>query len=84
MYILPDMKTTVQKWGNSLGVRLHASVATSVSLHVGDEVTITAHNDSLVIVPTGKASLAQLCDQIKPENCHGVVEYGSSVGNELW
>jgi antitoxin MazE len=41
MYILPEEKMNIAKWGNSLAVRLPASVVKILDLQEGDDIEIT-------------------------------------------
>lgn len=69
------MITKVQKWGNSLGVRIPRSVAEEVRLEAGTRVAVRAENGLLVIVPTKKGAfdLSDLLDKITPDNLHGKI-----------
>ena len=79
------MKSQVMKWGNSLAVRIPQLVAKEARLKEGDSVELTAEEPGkLAIRRISKApSLAQLVDQIAPENRHGEIQTGKSVGKEL-
>jgi antitoxin MazE len=45
------MQTKVQKWGNSLGVRIPRGLAEEVGLAAGTEVSLTAKDGELVLRP---------------------------------
>jgi len=60
------MRTTIRKWGNSLGVRNPSAIAEDVRLHDGAEVDVTVREDQLVIVPL--LSLAELVAGITAAN----------------
>lgn len=51
------MQTVVQKWGNSLGIRIPAVYAREFDLRNGSTVDIIESDGSLVIVPIDKKSL---------------------------
>jgi antitoxin MazE len=80
------MRVRVQKWGNSLALRIPKSFATETSLDSGAEVDLSLEDGRLVITPlqTPEYSLADLLAQITPENRHTEVDTGSSVGREAW
>ena len=42
-------QTTIVKWGNSQGVRLHRSLLKMVNLTDNDKVDVIAENDSIII-----------------------------------
>ena len=47
---------------------------------------LTVEAGKLVITPVDQEaySLEELLAQVKPENVHGEVDWGESVGNEVW
>jgi len=79
------MQTKVQKWGNSLGVRIPRGLAEEVGLVAGTEVSLTAKDGELVLSPTvpSRLRLADLLEGITPENIHGSVDTGDAVGAEV-
>ena len=79
------MQTKVQKWGNSLGVRIPRGLAEEVGLGAGTEVSLTAKDGELVLSPTvpSRLRLADLLEGITPENIHGSVDTGDAVGAEV-
>ena len=81
------MITTVQKWGNSLGVRIPSPVAKDVKLSEGSQVEILLEEGNrLVIVPVEKPvfALEDMLKKIKKENIHGEVDFGPTRGREAW
>lgn len=50
-------KLTVQKWGNSLAVRIPAAIARSAHFHLGTLVELDAHDGSIVVKATGQRKL---------------------------
>ena len=79
------MKTKIQKWGNSLGVRLPKSIAEQKSLRAGLDVSILLQNDEIVIKPdVEQVSLDTFLRDIKPENLHSETDWSETVGNEVW
>jgi antitoxin MazE len=80
------MKSRVQKWGNSLALRIPKSFASEVGLENESTVEVSLANGKLVITPVAKPepTLKQLLAKITPENIHHEVETGSAVGNEIW
>ena len=80
------MQTRVQKWGNSLGVRIPRGLADEVGLGVGTEVSLTAKDGELVLRPSlpSRLRLADLLAGITPENIHASVDTGDAVGSEAF
>ncbi|WP_372630226.1 AbrB/MazE/SpoVT family DNA-binding domain-containing protein [Cohnella sp.] len=73
----------VQKWGNSLGIRIPKALATKVGLEEGSEVDLDIEDGHLVIVPKTKA-LDELLDKITPDNLHAEIQTGERQGRETW
>lgn len=79
------MKTTVQKWGNSLAVRIPRPFAEEIQLEENTTVDLSIRGGKLVIVPAEpEITLESLVEQITDENRHGEIDTGQPVGNEVW
>jgi antitoxin MazE len=80
------MQTRVQKWGNSLGLRIPRGLADEVGLGVGTEVSLIAKDGELVLRPSlpSRLRLADLLAGITPENIHASVDTGDAVGSEAF
>ena len=77
------MQTVVQKWGNSLGIRIPKPYIKELDLHNGSAVEITEDNGFIIIKPK-KLSLMDLLDQVDESNIHKEVNTASSMGKEEW
>ena len=80
------MRTRVQKWGNSLALRIPKSFATEVGLQRETSVEISLANGKLVITPIAKPkpTLKQLLAKVTKQNLHREVNTGSAIGDETW
>ena len=80
------MKTRVQKWGNSLALRIPKSFAMEVGLQRETSVEISLANGKLIITPVAKPkpTLEQLLAKVTKRNLHHEVDTGAAVGNETW
>ncbi len=80
------MRTRVQKWGNSLALRIPKSFATEVGLQRESSVEVSLVNGKLVITPVTKPKLTlkQLLAKVTKENLHHEVDTGPATGNETW
>ena len=78
------MQANIQKWGNSLGVRIPGYIAQELSMHSGAIVDLFIENKQIIIRPK-KLSLNDLVDQITEENKHSLhfIE-DEPVGLEEW
>jgi antitoxin MazE len=77
------MQTTVQTWGNSLGVRIPSLYAKKLKLQKGEIVTFELKTDQ-IILKKNKNVLKDLVDQISSENLHQEIPVDSVTGNEIW
>ena len=80
------MKTRVQKWGNSLALRIPKSLATEAGLDRDSSVEVSLTDGKLTIVPDTKPkfTLKQLLSQVTKENLHHEVDSGPATGREVW
>lgn len=80
------MTTKVQRWGNSLALRIPKSFAKDVHLEKGATVNLTIDDGRLVIEPSSKSrySLAGLLKNISENNLHKEVDTGGRQGREIW
>jgi antitoxin MazE len=80
------MRTYVQKWGNSLALRIPKSFAVDSKLSLDSEVELSLENGRLIITPVSsrRARLLELISQITEENRHPEIDTGGPVGNEIW
>jgi antitoxin MazE len=79
------MVTTVQRWGNSLAVRIPKPFAAEAQLSEDSDVDISVEQGRIVITPAKRDwNLAKLLKQISPSNLHREVEWGDSRGKEIW
>jgi antitoxin MazE len=80
------MHTTVQKWGNSLAVRIPKPFVEEIHIASGSEVDLTVDNGRIIIVPQAepKYSLSELLQGVTARNKHDETETGPAVGQEAW
>lgn len=82
--VMKIMNTNIQKWGNSLAVRIPSHIANKLSMQNGDSIELIA-NDHQIIIKSKKHVLANLIDQITPENLHNSEwENTEATGKETW
>jgi antitoxin MazE len=78
------METVVQKWGNSLGIRIPNLFVKEYALKNGAKVEIFDDDGKISIKPKGNYSLAELMENVTSENLHKSIDTGSAMGNEEW
>jgi len=76
------MAATLQKWGNSVGVRLPRPLLEQAGLEEGAKVDILVEGDHLVI-RKARVRLADLLAKCQPENRPDPIDWGSDVGREI-
>jgi antitoxin MazE len=82
------MITTVQKWGNSQGLRLSRQLLSDLNIRVGDSVDVTVREGEIVIRPVrrtrGKYDLEDLVKRIPTGHETEEVDWGEPAGKEVW
>jgi antitoxin MazE len=80
------MKTRVQKWGNSLALRIPKYFADEVGLQKETPIEVSLADGELVIRPLTepKLTLKQLLAKVTKDNLHHEVDTGAAVGKETW
>jgi antitoxin MazE len=78
-------KLSVQRWGNSLAVRIPAAVARSAGFTVGQPVEISVREDALVVSPSGppRLSLTQKLALFNPDVHGGEAMPAAPLGREV-
>lgn len=75
----------VQKWGNSLALRIPKSFAEETRLKFGSPVRMVVSDGKIVIAPISpEYRLEELVAQIEESNLHGEVVGWGRVGRESW
>lgn len=80
------METRVQRWGNSLAIRIPRTYAEDTHLEEHMTVDITLENGHLIITPVRAPSwsLEELLAGITPDNIHHEIDTGPTLGDKEW
>jgi len=81
------MRVKVQKWGNSLAVRIPRPCAADAGVSEGTVVDLVASEGRLVAVRTRdsrKFRLEDLLAKVTRANLHTEVDTGAPAGREIW
>lgn len=80
------MRAKVQKWGNSLALRIPKAFALEVGLERDSEVDVSVQRGRLVVAPPAAPSysLDELLAGVRPSNIHSEADWGRPVGKESW
>ena len=76
----------VQKWGNSLALRIPKAFALEVGLYEDAPVEVSVRQGHLIVAPVKAPTyaLADLVSGISRRNAHAEVDLGPSQGREAW
>jgi antitoxin MazE len=81
------MQVRVQKWGNSLAVRLPKPLAQDAEVKEGTVLNLAVSEGKVVATPLRnkkKLSLKQMLAKVNKKNLHVEMDIGRSVGREIW
>jgi len=80
------MRTQIQKWGNSLALRIPKSFAADSNIEEGSVVDMSLVEGKLVIEPISEPTytLDELLAGITKKNIHAEVDTGRPAGKEVW
>ncbi len=80
------MITRIQKWGNSLAVRLPKNVVARLSLRQNQEVAVQNERTRIVVTPVEPEipALEKLVNEITTDNKHPLINWDAPVGREVW
>jgi antitoxin MazE len=80
------MQTKVQKWGNSLALRIPKPFAEEAKVEDGSTVDLSVADGQLVIRPVRpqRFELHSLLAGVKEENLHTEISTGEPTGREAW
>lgn len=73
----------IQKWGNSLGVRIPMEIAKKLNLHPGSPINLKIENDQ-IIIQSPQYNLDAMLKEITSSNRHHPLLEDSQKGNEEW
>lgn len=80
------MEAKVQKWGNSVGIRIPSSILKSLNIKTNDILNIEQEEDKIVIrIPKKKRiSLEERFNNYHGENLSKDFSWDDPMGEEIW
>ena len=80
------MRTRVQKWGNSLALRIPKAFVDEIAIAPNAPVNISVNEGKLIVtpIPEPEMTLDELLAGVTDENLHHEIDAGPPVGNEVW
>ena len=80
-----SMRTKIQKWGNSLGLRIPKSFAAETGVEAGSDVDLSVQDGELIVRPVRRRyDLSDLLKRVTPKNRHEEIDTGDPAGREGW
>jgi len=79
------MRSQVQKWGNSLALRIPKSFAIEAGLQADAVVDLALVEGKLVVTPQPEpVTLEALLAGVTANNLHDEQDFGGPAGREVW
>lgn len=77
---------TIQRWGNSQGIRIPKFILEQINLDANSDVSITVKDDSIIIKKATKKhiTLAERFANYTGETPSGEYDWGEPQGEEIW
>ncbi|MFN2454805.1 MAG: AbrB/MazE/SpoVT family DNA-binding domain-containing protein [Pyrinomonadaceae bacterium] len=80
------MKAQIQRWGNSLALRIPKSFAVESGIEQGSAVEVSLNRGKIVVTPITEPefTLEELLAGVTKRNLHGEFDTGEAAGKEDW
>ena len=81
------MTTTIQKWGNSQGIRIPKMLLDSVNWSENEQITIKVDNGKLIIEKTKdrkRKNIKELFKNYKGNYEPEKIDWGEPKGEDIW
>lgn len=80
------MNTSIQKWGNSQGVRIPKMLLEAVKWSENEEITIKVDDEKLILekAKKEKKSIMELFENYDGEYKTNEIDWGEPEGKEVW
>lgn len=77
---------TIQKWGNSQGIRIPKFILEQINLDTNSDVSIVVKDDSIIIKKAAKKhiTLAERFASYNGETPNDEYDWGEPQGEEIW
>jgi antitoxin MazE len=80
------MRVRVERWGNSLAIRIPKSLAENAKVKERMIVDLTIRQGKIIAIMAQKRkrSLKQLLDKVNTKNRHAEIDFAAPIGRESW
>jgi antitoxin MazE len=81
-----NVRTTIQKWGNSQGIRIPKIMLDDLEIAEGGQVELLSENGLIIIKPAimTRKIIEELFDGYTGDCHEEEMDWGDPVGNEIW
>jgi antitoxin MazE len=78
------MNATIQKWGNSLAIRIPKVMANQIQVSEGDEMELSVDKNALLMRPVRRRYLlSEMLERVTSDNRHEETDWGKPEGREV-
>ena len=80
------MEIRLQKWGNSLGIRIPSTILKSLDLKSNDKINLDLDDDRIIITKAkkGKISLKERFNEYNGDKLTKEFNWDDARGREIW
>lgn len=79
------MKTTIQKWGNSQGIRIPKFILDSMHWNTNEEIVLITDKDKIIIEKAKpRLNIKELFADFDGEYSAFEIDWSEPVGEEIW
>lgn len=78
------MTTTIQKWGNSQGIRIPKNILDTVHWSENEQITLIVSNGKIVIEKVKRKNIKELFEEYKEDYKPTEIDWGNPEGEEIW
>lgn len=80
------MKAQIQRWGNSLALRIPKPLAVESNIEQGSVVEVSLDQGKIVVEPVTETdyTLEELLAGVTKRNLHAETDTGAAQGKEVW
>lgn len=79
------MTTTIQKWGNSQGIRIPKYLLDAVQWTENEQISVSVENNKIIIKKIeSQKTIKELFDDFQGDYEPVEIDWGNPMGNEIW
>ncbi|TDM21602.1 AbrB/MazE/SpoVT family DNA-binding domain-containing protein [Macrococcoides canis] len=80
------MQVSLQRWGNSQGIRIPKSIVNEMNLDKNQKFDLTMQDEKIILTKQQQnvSLIRELFENYKTENKQSEFDWGKPRGNEVW